>query len=364
MKQTPLYEKHLEAGGKMIDFCGWALPVQYRGIIEEHEAVRKRAGLFDVSHMGVFWMQGSDVLANLQRLVTNDLSKASDNQAIYSPMCREDGGVLDDLLLYRIKEDIWQLVVNAVNTQKDKNWIQSHLRGQATLSDITDETAQVAIQGPRAEAILQRLTTTDLGKIRFYRFMTDVYIADVPVLISRTGYTGEDGFELYFNAKDAPMLWERILDEGYPDGLTPAGLGARDTLRFEAALPLYGQELSEEITPLEAGLERFVKFEKYEFISREALLKQKEKGPERMRIGLEMEGRGVPRPHYVVQREGCSVGFVTSGTFAPTLKKNLAMALVNRKWTDLGCRLGVEIRNRLVPARVVALPFYKRPQPG
>ncbi|MDW7655831.1 MAG: glycine cleavage system aminomethyltransferase GcvT, partial [Bacillota bacterium] len=212
MKQTPLYTKHIEAGGKIIDFGGWALPVQYRGIIEEHEAVRRRAGLFDVSHMGELWVEGPDALAFLQQLVTNDLSRAKDGQAVYSPMCQDDGGVVDDLLLYRISEDRWILVVNAANTAKDETWIRTRLSGRVSLTNRSEETAQLAIQGPLAEAILQRLTPVNLSDIRFYRFMTDVPVTDIPVLVSRTGYTGEDGFELYFQAEDAPVLWDRLLD--------------------------------------------------------------------------------------------------------------------------------------------------------
>ncbi len=360
MKKTPLFTQHLTAGGKIIDFGGWALPVQYQGIIEEHESVRQRAGLFDVSHMGELWVEGPDALAFLQQLVTNDLSRAQDGQAVYSPMCQDDGGVVDDLLLYRVAEDRWLLVVNAANTVKDEAWIQRKLSGRVSLTNRSEETAQLAIQGPRAEAILQRLTPVRLADIRFYRFMTDVPIADIPVLVSRTGYTGEDGFELYFQAADAPRIWDRLLDAGQTDGLVAAGLGARDTLRFEAALPLYGQELGPDITPLQAGLGRFVKFDKPDFIGRPALLAQHESGLSRIRAGLEMIGRGIPRSHYEVCQGDRVVGQVTSGTFAPTLKKNLALALLDTSLAVPGQAVDVIIRDKPVQAEVVELPFYKR----
>ncbi len=359
MKKTPLFTKHQEAGGKIIDFGGWALPVQYRGIIDEHNAVRTRAGLFDVSHMGELWLQGPDVASDLQRLVTNDISKTQVGQAVYSPMCNEQGGVVDDLLLYRVSEQQWMLVVNAANTDKDEAWIGEHTSKDTHLTNHSLETAQLALQGPRAEAILQRLTMTDISKIRFFRFEQAAVVADVPVLLSRTGYTGEDGFELYFNAADAPMLWERLLDEGYADGLEPAGLGARDTLRFEAALPLYGQELASDISPLEAGLNRFVKLDKPAFIGREKLLEQAAVTRRRI-IGLEMVGRGVPRSHYSVQHNGQPVGQITSGTYAPTVQKYLALALVASSLTETGTMLDVMIRERPVPAVVVPLPFYSR----
>ena len=360
MKQTPLYDKHLEAGGKLIDFGGWALPVQYQGILEEHEAVRTRAGLFDVSHMGELWLSGPDTLANLQRLVTNDLGKARDGQAVYSPMCTQTGGIVSDLLHYRLAEQHWLLVVNAANTDKDEAWIRERLTGQVILENRSAQTAQLALQGPAAERILQRLTSVALGEIRFYRFLPEVMVAGVPALVSRTGYTGEDGFELYFAADQAGLLWDRLLEAGQADGLVPAGLGARDTLRFEAALPLYGQELGPDISPLEAGLDRFVKLEKDAFIGRQALLGQQERGVPRRRVGLTMVGRGIARSHFPVEHAGKPVGFVTSGTFAPTVKQSLAMALLDRELADPGQPDDVNIRGKPVTAQVTALPCYSR----
>ena len=360
MKQTPLYAKHRELGGRIIDFGGWAMPVQYRGIIEEHEAVRRAAGLFDVSHMGELLVRGPDALANLQRLMTNDLSRVQAGQAVYSPMCTPEGGVVDDLLLYPCSDREWLLVVNAANTDRDIAWIAGHLTGDATLQDVSADCAQLAIQGPAAERILQRLTETPLAGIRFYRFRQPVFCAGVETLVSRTGYTGEDGFEIYLAAAAAPLLWDRLLAEGEPDGLVPAGLGARDTLRLEAALPLYGQELGPDISPLEAGLDRFVKLDKPSFIGRDALLRQRAEGLPRRLVGLEMLDRGVPRSHYEVRAGDRLVGHVTSGSYAPTLRRNIALALVAVDQSATGTALDIVVRGKPLQAKVVGLPFYNK----
>lgn len=360
MKQTPLYENHRQLGGKIVDFGGWALPVQYSGILDEHEAVRTKAGLFDVSHMGELLMQGPAAQANLQNLLTNDLAQVQIGQCIYSPMCTPEGGTVDDLLAYRLGETDWLLVVNAANTDKDEAWIRQRLAGNVQMINQTAEYGQLAIQGPRAQSILQRLTGTTLTDIRFYRFRQSVLIDGVPTLVSRTGYTGEDGFEIYLPSSETSRVWDLILNEGQADGLVPAGLGARDTLRFEAALPLYGQELALDITPLEAGLNRFVKLEKSGFIGRNALVSQQEAGLTRRLVGLEMIERGVPRCHYDIQAAGQPAGHVTSGSFSPTLKKNIAMALVESQYTEQGTPLDVIIRGKAAAAQVIALPFYKR----
>jgi aminomethyltransferase len=360
MKKTILFQRHEELGGKMIDFAGWSMPVQYQGIIEEHEAVRRAAGLFDVSHMGEFLAGGPDATRNLQNLVTNDLGRTPVNQAVYSPMCQHDGGTVDDLLLYRLSGQDWLLVVNAANTSQDEAWIRSCLYGDVFLVNKSGETAQLAIQGPKAEPILQSLTDTPLQAIGTYRFLPGISVAGCPALVSRTGYTGEDGFEIYLDPAYALTVWDRLLAAGRPSGLLPAGLGARDTLRFEAGLPLYGQELSREISPLEAGLERFVKLDKGDFIGRDALLRQKEKGLARKRTGLEMIERGVPRSHYQVMDGGADIGFVTSGGYAPTLKKNLAMALLAGGYTQEGTPVDVVIRGQPLRASVTRLPFYQR----
>ncbi len=360
MKQTPLFTRHEALGGKIVDFGGWALPVQYQGIIAEHEAVRNAAGLFDVSHMGELLVQGQDALANLQQLVTNDLQPIQINQAVYSPMCTPEGGIVDDLLLYKLAESEWLLVVNAANTDQDETWIRSHLSGAATMTNLSAATAQLAIQGPRANDILQQLTATPLTAIRTYHFLPDVRIAGVKTLVSRTGYTGEDGFEIYLPAEAALGLWDSLMTAGQAAGLVPAGLGARDTLRFEAAMPLYGHELSLDITPLEAGLDRFVKLDKPAFIGREALRQQRSAGLPRRRVGLEMIDRGIPRSGYEVRLGDRIIGQVTSGSYAPTLQKSVAMALVATDAAEAGMFVDVIIRDRPCQARIVSLPFYRR----
>lgn len=360
MKHTPLYEQHAALGGRIIDFGGWALPVQYSGIIEEHEAVRNAAGLFDVSHMGEVTVKGSGALAFIQHLVTNDISKAVDGQAVYSPMCYPDGGVVDDLLVYRMGAEDFLLVVNAANTDKDFAWICEHLPDDVKAENVSDKWAQLALQGPKAQAILQKLTDYPLGDIRFFHFVPNARVADMDALVSRSGYTGEDGFELYTAAENAPALWQALLDAGRGDGLLPAALGARDTLRFETALPLYGQEISADISPLEAGLTRFVKLDKPDFIGKAALVKQAEAGLKRKLVGFEMVGRGVPRSHYGVAKDGRTVGFVTTGSFSPTIKKNLGLALVEADYAVQDAALEIVIRDKPVEARIVPLPFYSK----
>ncbi len=320
-EKTPLFETHCKLGGKIIDFGGWALPVQYTGVIKEHEQVRSAAGLFDVSHMGEITVRGSDAQMFLQNVLSNDILKTRKHQAVYSPMCYPDGGVVDDLLVYKFDTDDYLLVVNASNTQKDDEWLKKHAYGQIEIENVTNSYAQLAIQGPKAQQILQTLCDFDLHEIKFFCFKPDVRIGGIPAMVSRTGYTGEDGFEIYIASGDAPLLWDALLAAGGGYGLVPVGLGARDTLRLEAALPLYGQDISEHITPFEAGLGLFVRTEKQSFIGREALIAQEQKGLLRMRIGFEMIDPGIPRSHYEVFSDGKVIGFVTSGTFSPTLKK-------------------------------------------
>ncbi len=360
MKRTPLYEKHVALGGRMIDFGGWELPVQYQGIIKEHEQTRKAAGLFDVSHMGEITVKGPDAQRFIQHMVTNDISGAQNLQAVYSPMCYEDGGVVDDLLIYRLGEEDYLLIVNAANANKDFEWLCRHVSDQVELRNVSNDYAQMAIQGPNAERILQQLCDVPLEDIKFYRFRTDVSVAGVSGIVSRTGYTGEDGFELYLPAAEAAGVWDALLEAGKDDGLVPAGLGARDTLRFEVALPLYGQELSDSISPLEAGLGMFVKLDKEEFIGREALEAQKEAGLKRRVVGFEMSERGIPRAHLDVQKDGASVGFVTSGGFAPSVGKNLGLALVDITCAAEGTELDIIIRDKPMKAQVVGKPFYSK----
>ncbi|WP_031513491.1 glycine cleavage system aminomethyltransferase GcvT [Desulfofalx alkaliphila] len=359
LKRTPLYQVHLQTGAKMVEFGGWHMPVQYQGIIKEHQATRESAGLFDVSHMGEILVEGADALPFLQRLVTNDVSKIGIGRILYTPMVKEDGGTVDDLLIYNLGLNRYLLVVNAANKEKDLLWIESHLSGQVGVADKSDEYALLALQGPGAEKILQQITALDLKTIKKYHFTVGA-VSGVPCLVSRTGYTGEDGFELYCHPEGVEQLWHALMEAGRDEGLTPAGLGARDTLRMEAALPLYGQELSEEINPLMAGLGWTVKFDKEDFIGKGALLKIKEQGADHRLIGLEMVGRGIPRTGYQIQAGGQPVGWVTSGGFAPSLNTNIALAYVKPEFAAVDTELEVLIRGKEIKAKVVTKPFYKK----
>ncbi|OXB93373.1 glycine cleavage system aminomethyltransferase GcvT [Parageobacillus galactosidasius] len=361
LKRTPLFAVYERYGAKTIDFGGWELPVQFSSIKEEHEAVRTRAGLFDVSHMGEFVVKGDDSLAFLQKMMTNDVSKLTDGRVQYSLMCYEDGGTVDDLLIYKKADDHYLLVVNAANIEKDFEWLHDHLFGDVELVNISQEIAQLALQGPLAEQVLQKLTNTDLSAIKFFSFQDDININGVKALVSRTGYTGEDGFEIYCRREDAVALWESILEAGKEEGVLPCGLGARDTLRFEATLPLYGQELSKDITPIEAGLGFAVKTNKdADFIGKDVLKKQKEEGTARKLVGIEMIDKGIPRHGYKVFANGEEIGFVTTGTQSPTLKKNIGLALIKTEFTEMDTEVEVEIRGKRLKAKVIATPFYKR----
>lgn len=363
LKRTPLYPVYEKYGAKTIDFGGWDLPVQFSSIKEEHEAVRNAAGLFDVSHMGEVEIKGPDALAFLQKVTTNDVSRLSVDQAQYTFMCYPDGGTVDDLLIYKKADNDYMLVINASNIDKDLEWLTHHQLGDVTITNISKEMALLAIQGPKAEQILAKLTSVDLSAIGFFRFKQDVELAGSKVLISRTGYTGEDGFEVYCQAADVVLLWERILEAGKADGLIPCGLGARDTLRFEATFPLYGQELTQDISPLEAGLGFAVKVDKTTpFFGQDALRKQIETGPPRKLVGIEMIDRGIARTDYPVYVGEEQVGEITSGTQAPTLKKNIGLALIKTEVAQLGAEVAVEIRGRRLKAKIVNTPFYQRPR--
>jgi aminomethyltransferase len=338
------------------------MPVQYSGILEEHRAVRERAGLFDVSHMGEFLCQGPGALDFLQALVPNNVSRLADDQALYTQILRPDGGTLDDLLIYRLGEQRYMLVVNAGTAEKDWAHFREHAAGRAdvTLENISDQTALLALQGPLAQAILQPLTDVPLDEIAYYASREGT-VAGIGCRISRTGYTGEDGFELYCPAGRAVDLWRALLEAGRPQVLLPAGLGARDTLRLEAGYCLYGHELTERITPLDAGLGWTVKLDKgADFIGREALAAEKRDGLRRKLIGIEPRDRGIPREGYALLHEGERAGAVTSGTMSPTLGRPVGMGYVPPALARPGTELAVEIRGKAVPAVVVALPFYKR----
>ena len=362
LKRTVLFDQYAAHGGKTIDFGGWDLPVQFSSIKVEHEAVRTKAGLFDVSHMGEVLVTGEGALAYLQKIMTNDVSKLKIGQAQYTAMCYENGGTIDDLLIYKRDEDNYLLVVNASNIEKDLEWMNKHVTENVVIEDKSSSYALLAVQGPRAEAILQKLTEEPLNEIKFFRFKENVSVSGQNVLISRTGYTGEDGFEIYASPEAIVVLWEAILTAGASDGLVPAGLGARDTLRFEAGLPLYGQELSADISPLEAGLGFVVKLNKEEdFIGKEVLAAQKENGVSRKLVGLEMIDKGIPRTGYKVFIEDEEVGEVTTGTQSPTLNKNIGFALLKTADAVEGTEVIVQVRKRMLKAVVIATPFYKRP---
>jgi aminomethyltransferase len=360
LKRTPLFPVYTELGARAIDFGGWELPVQFAGIQKEHDAVRQQAGLFDVSHMGEVMVTGPDALAYLQKLLTNDAAKLEQGQCQYSLMCYQSGGVVDDLLVYKFTDTEYMLVINAGNIDKDMDWMQQNKSGTVDLRNISDQTAMLALQGPHAEQILWKLTDAPIKDLKTYHFLSNVQVSGIPALISRTGYTGEDGFELYIDKDDAIKLWNLLLDAGKEEGLLPAGLGARDTLRFEARLPLYGQELSQDISPLEAGLSMFVKLDKGDFNGSAALAEQKANGAPRKLVGIEMIERGIPRSHYPVFADGKKIGEVTTGTQSPTLKRNVGLALLDKAYTLLDTEVYVEIRGAQVKAKVVATPFYKR----
>ena len=360
MKQTPLYEKHLALGARLIDFGGWELPVQYTGILEEHQQVRAAAGLFDVSHMGEITVKGDGATDFLDRLLTNRVSGIAEGRVVYSPMCYPDGGCVDDLLAYRMGPEDWLLVVNAGNTDKDFEWIRSNGPAGVHIRNVSADYAQLAVQGPASVDILAPLTEEDLSTLGFFRFRPRVLLAGIPVILSRTGYTGEDGFELYAAAGDGPALWDALMDAGRDKGLVPVGLGARDTLRFEAALPLYGHELSTEISPVEAGLSRFIAWDKPDFLGKDALAAQRAAGPARKLAGFEMIDRGIPRNGYPILAEGKAAGFVTSGSVSPTLDKNLGMGVMPSAFASPGTELEILIREKPLKARVVPLPFYQK----
>ena len=360
-KKTPLYDCHVAAGGKIVPFGGYLLPVQYEtGVIKEHMAVRSACGLFDVSHMGEIVLSGPDALRNVQLITCNDMSGMYDGQVRYSPMCNEQGGVVDDILVYRVNEESYLLVVNAANKDKDAGWISSHLSGDVQFRDISESIAQVALQGPNSVAILAGLVEDAQIPKKYYSFVQEADVRGIRCLISRTGYTGELGYELYCAAEDGPKLWNLLLEAGKEQGLIPCGLGARDTLRLEAAMPLYGHEMDDTVTPLETDLGFFVKLDKEDFIGKAALVVAGE--PKRCRVGLKVTGRGIAREHCPVYVGDKQIGMTTSGTHCPFIGMPVAMALLEKPYGEVGSEVEVEIRGRRVTAEIVPLPFYKRPK--
>ncbi len=360
--RTPLYEQHVRAGGRMVEFAGWEMPVQYAGILAEHEAVRTRIGLFDVSHMGEVVFRGPGALAALQRLFTNDLSKCADGQAQYGCLCRESGGIVDDVVAYRRSAEDLLVCVNAGNRQKDFEWLHDHAVAGASVENESDAWAQLALQGPKAAEVLQPLTGTRLSAVGTFRF-AEGEVAGVPVTIARTGYTGEDGFELFCRSDRAPGLWAALLQAGEPAGIVPCGLGARDSLRLEMAYRLYGSDMDDDATPLEAGLAWVVKLDKGEFIGREALKRQNEQGVSRKLVGFVLTDAGIARHGYPVVQDGRPVGVVTSGTRSPTLGTSIGLAYVPPALAAEGSVFAVEIRGRPAAAKVVKTPFHDRRKP-
>jgi len=359
VKRTPLYDIHRQLGARMIAFGGWEMPVSYTGIIEEHLQVRHHAGLFDVSHMGEVEICGPQAEAAVQYLTTNDVRRLDDYQLQYSALCNHAGGILDDLTVCRLAADRFLLIVNAANIDKDFAWIIQHLPAAAEARNISDTKALLALQGPDAEAIMQRLTADDLRTLSYYQ-ARHITWQGVEVLISRTGYTGEDGFELLVDASAAPALWQAVMQAGQDDAILPIGLGARDTLRLEARYLLYGTDMDETCNPFEVGLGWITKLSKGEFLGREALQHIKETGASRRLVGFVMQGRGVPRPHYRVLQDQQTIGEVTSGTMSPSLQQAIGTAFVPTAYAPVDSELAIEIRHKAVPARVVPSPFVPR----
>jgi aminomethyltransferase len=329
------------------------------GVIKEHNLVRESAGLFDVSHMGEVLIQGDQAEHFVQNLVCNDVKNIKDGQVLYSPMCYSDGGVVDDLLIYRYNPQKYLLVINASNVDKDFAWMTQNLTPGVTADNVSDQYAQLALQGPKAQEILQQISDADLDSIRFFWFNPSVKISGVECIVSRTGYTGEDGFELYVKPDEACFIWEEILAAG-GDLVGPVGLGARDSLRFEAKLPLYGQEIDKDITPLEAGLGFFVKLDSDDFIGKTALVQQKAAGLKRKLVEFSMVGKGIPRSHYEVFKDGQAIGHVTSGLHAPTFKKPIGLALINIEYSQPGTEIDIMIRDKAIKAVVGTGIFYRK----
>jgi len=359
MNNTALTDKHISLGAKMVPFAGYNMPVQYEGINAEHNTVRTSVGVFDVSHMGEFILKGENALDLIQRVTSNDASKLYDGKVQYSCLPNEDGGIVDDLLVYRIDEKTYMLVVNASNIEKDWNWIQNYNTKGVEMHNISDKTSLLAIQGPKAAEALQSLTEVDLASMEYYSFVKGTFAGVDNVIMSATGYTGAGGFEIYFDNEHADKIWDAIFEAGAPLGIKPIGLGARDTLRLEMGFCLYGNDIDDKTSPIEAGLGWITKFSK-SFTNSEALLAQKEAGIKRKLVGFEMIDRGIPRHDYeIADAEGNIIGKVTSGTQAPSLQKAIGMGYVNKGFDKEGTEVFIVIRNSNIKAKVVKFPFYK-----
>ena len=360
MKDTALSAIHAALGAKMVPFAGYNMPVSYQGINIEHQTVREKVGVFDVSHMGEFFVTGPNALSLIQRVCSNDASKLEDGQAQYSCFPNQDGGVVDDLIVYRIAAEKWLLVVNASNIDKDWAWINSHNTMGASLENSSDHYSLLAIQGPKAIQAMQSLTQENLSAIKFYTFKINTFAGVENVIISATGYTGSGGFEIYCKNTQVAKIWTKVLEAGADWGIQPIGLAARDTLRLEMGYCLYGNDIDDTTSPLEAGLGWITKFNK-DFINSESLKKQKEIGVSKTLVGFELSQRGIPRQGYaIVDAQGNSIGRVTSGTMSPSMGKGIGLGYVPMALKEVGSQIHIQIRNKIVPAMVVKLPFYKK----
>jgi len=361
MKKTPLYDAHLKLNAKMVSFHDYVMPLQYDSIISEHHCVRKNAGIFDISHMGRIELFGDKALPFIQQIITNDAVRLVDNQALYTLICNEQGGIIDDILVYRRHENQFMLVVNCSNTEKDLLWLRKQAIDYQPLEirDLTDSVSLLALQGPLSGKMLETTLNCKPDYLKRFYF-SDLLWNGIRITISRTGYTGEEGFELFVDAKHAVKLWNQLLDKNKEDGIKPIGLGARDTLRLEACLLLYGNDMDETTTPLETTIDWTVKFDKGNFIGREVLLRQKTKGVDRKLVGFEMIDRGIPRYGYAVLKGTETIGRVTSGSFSPSTNKNIGLCLIKAQYAKMGEELQIQIRDKSYNARVVKTPFYKR----
>lgn len=359
MKRTPFFDIHAAAGAKIVPFGGFEMPVQYAGIMEEHKTVRSAVGVFDVSHMGEFFASGPAALDFLQSITVNDVSKLSPGKAQYSAMCYDDGGIVDDLLVYMLAPERYMIVVNAANIDKDWNWMEQHCPAGVTFENHSDATALLAVQGPKSLATMQKLTSVDLSTIPYYHFVQGS-LAGHDMIISRTGYTGELGFEIYFPVEHATAVWEAIFLAGKEFGIAPIGLGARDTLRLEMGYCLYGNDIDQTTNPIEGGLSWITKFGKGDFIAKPVLEKVKADGPARRLVGLMLAEKAVPRHGYPILTNGAAIGVVTSGTFSPSLEKGIALGYVSREHADIGSTVQIDVRGKVLNATVVALPFLKK----
>ena len=361
MKKTPLYDTHLKCNARMVSFHGYVMPLQYDSIINEHHYVRKKAGLFDISHMGRFEVSGDGAFPFIQQIITNDAGRLADKQVLYTPICNEQGGIIDDILVYKWHEKHFMLVVNCSNAEKDLSWLQKQAANYQPLEirDLTDRISLIALQGPQSAHMLEVAFESKFDYIK--RFSFDGYVwDDTRITISRTGYTGEDGFEIFVDSERVVKLWNLLIGKNKQDGLRPIGLGARDTLRLEACLLLYGNDMDETITPLETTIAWTVKFNKGNFIGKESLLNQKTRGIDRKLVGFEMIDRGIPRHGYLVFKGNEMIGKVTSGSFSPSTNKNIGLSLIQSRYAKIGDEFQIQIRDNSYNAHIVKTPFYNR----